>query len=163
MLDKTLAIILAGGMGLRLYPLTADRAKPTVPFGGNYRIIDFTLTNCLHSGLRRVLVLTQYKSHSLQNICAMAGPSSTRKFPTSQVQVDENAVVEDSILYDRAHVAASAHLKRCIVDKNVQIPPGEQIGFDSAADAVRSTVPESGITIVLKGYRFLTNISHSPE
>jgi glucose-1-phosphate adenylyltransferase len=66
MVDKTLAIILAGGVGSRLYPLTADRAKPAVPFGGNYRIIDFTLTNCLHSGLRRVLVLTQYKSHSLQ-------------------------------------------------------------------------------------------------
>ncbi|WP_051300079.1 glucose-1-phosphate adenylyltransferase [Methylobacter luteus] len=66
MLDKTLAIILAGGMGSRLHPLTSDRAKPAVPFGGNYRIIDFTLTNCLHSGLRRVLVLTQYKSHSLQ-------------------------------------------------------------------------------------------------
>lgn len=53
-------------MGSRLYPLTVDRAKPAAPFGGNYRIIDFTLTNCLHSGLRRVLVLTQYKSQSLQ-------------------------------------------------------------------------------------------------
>jgi glucose-1-phosphate adenylyltransferase len=66
MLDQTLTILLAGGAGARLHPLTADRAKPAVPFGGKYRIIDFTLTNCLHSGLRRVLVLTQYKSHSLQ-------------------------------------------------------------------------------------------------
>lgn len=66
MLDKTLTIILAGGVGSRLAPLTEDRAKPAVPFGGKYRIIDFTLANCLHSGLRRVLVLTQYKSHSLQ-------------------------------------------------------------------------------------------------
>ena len=66
MLDKTLAIILAGGVGSRLYPLTADRAKPAVPFGGKYRIIDFTLANCLHSDIRRILVLTQYKSHSLQ-------------------------------------------------------------------------------------------------
>ena len=65
-LSNTLCIILAGGVGSRLHPLTADRAKPAVPFGGKYRIIDFTLTNCLHSGLRRVLVLTQYKSHSLQ-------------------------------------------------------------------------------------------------
>lgn len=64
--DKTIAIILAGGIGSRLYPLTAERAKPAVPFGGRYRIIDFTLSNCLHSGLRRILVLTQYKSHSLQ-------------------------------------------------------------------------------------------------
>ncbi len=53
-------------MGSRLSPLTDNRAKPAVPFGGKYRIIDFTLTNCLHSGLRRILVLTQYKSHSLQ-------------------------------------------------------------------------------------------------
>jgi len=66
MLDKTLSIILAGGAGARLHPLTAERAKPAVPFGGKYRIIDFTLSNCLHSGLRRILVLTQYKSHSLQ-------------------------------------------------------------------------------------------------
>lgn len=66
MLDQTLTLILAGGLGSRLHPLTADRAKPAVPFGGKYRIIDFTLANCLHSGLRRVLVLTQYKSHSLQ-------------------------------------------------------------------------------------------------
>ncbi len=66
MQDKTLAIILAGGVGSRLHPLTADRAKPAVPFGGKYRIIDFTLANCLHSDIRRVLVLTQYKSHSLQ-------------------------------------------------------------------------------------------------
>lgn len=65
MLDETLTIVLAGGNGTRLKPLTADRAKPAVPFGGKYRIIDFTLSNCLHSGLRRVLVMTQYKSHSL--------------------------------------------------------------------------------------------------
>ena len=66
MQDKTISIILAGGIGSRLHPLTADRAKPAVPFGGRYRIIDFTLSNCLHSGLRRILVLTQYKSQSLQ-------------------------------------------------------------------------------------------------
>jgi glucose-1-phosphate adenylyltransferase len=60
-----LTIILAGGQGERLYPLTKDRSKPAVPFGGIYRIIDFTLSNCLNSDLRRILVLTQYKSHSL--------------------------------------------------------------------------------------------------
>ncbi len=66
MFSNTLAIILAGGVGSRLHPLTEDRAKPAVPFGGKYRIIDFVLSNCLHSGVRRVLMLTQYKSHSLQ-------------------------------------------------------------------------------------------------
>ncbi|MEH0688174.1 glucose-1-phosphate adenylyltransferase [Vibrio cholerae] len=65
-MQDALTVILAGGMGSRLSPLTDDRAKPAVPFGGKYRIIDFTLTNCLHSGLRKILVLTQYKSHSLQ-------------------------------------------------------------------------------------------------
>lgn len=60
-----LALILAGGKGSRLEPLTRDRAKPAVPFGGGYRIIDFTLSNCLNSGLRRILVLTQYKAASL--------------------------------------------------------------------------------------------------
>lgn len=60
-----LAIVLAGGRGTRLDPLTRDRAKPAVPFGGNYRIIDFALSNCLNSGLRRILVLTQYKAASL--------------------------------------------------------------------------------------------------
>ena len=63
--DKILTIILAGGQGKRLYPLTKDRAKPAVPFGGIYRIIDFTLSNCLNSGLRKIVVLTQYKSFSL--------------------------------------------------------------------------------------------------
>jgi len=59
------AVVLAGGRGARLGPLTRDRAKPAVPFGGSYRIIDFTLSNCLNSGLRRLLVLTQYKARSL--------------------------------------------------------------------------------------------------
>jgi glucose-1-phosphate adenylyltransferase len=65
-LQQTLVMLLAGGQGERLYPLTRDRAKPAVPFGGVYRIIDFGLSNCINSGLRRVLVLTQYKSFSLQ-------------------------------------------------------------------------------------------------
>jgi glucose-1-phosphate adenylyltransferase len=60
-----LVIILAGGHGERLYPLTRDRTKPAVPFGGTYRIIDFTLSNCVNSGFRQIFVLTQYKSYSL--------------------------------------------------------------------------------------------------
>lgn len=61
----TITIILAGGQGERLYPLTRDRTKPSVPFGGVYRIIDFTLSNCINSGLKRIFVFTQYKSFSL--------------------------------------------------------------------------------------------------
>ncbi len=406
MLDKTMTIILAGGVGSRLHPLTADRAKPAVPFGGNYRVIDFTLSNCLHSGLRRVLVLTQYKSHSLQKhlrdgwsifnpeiseyitpvppqmrtggswysgtadairqnlyllersnasyvvilsgdhiyrmdyaamlqfhreqgaeltiacmpvplasassfgimsvddaqrirafdekpnhptplpndphralasmgiyifnmdllsrelqvdqdlaasnhdfgkdiiprlinthtVCAypfggetgrvtqdkywrdvgtidsyytanmdllaqvppldlyqpdwairtyhgqnpparmspgplgqegqvinsllgtgtvVSGGTIRHSILFTQVQVDENAVVEDSILFEGVYVGATAQLKRCIVDKNVRIPPGERIGFDHTADAARFAISESGITVISKDYRFL--------
>jgi len=64
-LKDTLTLVLAGGPGERLYPLTRDRAKPAVPFGGQYRIIDFTLSNCANSGLHRIFILTQYKSYSL--------------------------------------------------------------------------------------------------
>ncbi|HON57574.1 MAG TPA: sugar phosphate nucleotidyltransferase, partial [bacterium] len=66
-LNKTLTIILAGGQGTRLAPLTIERAKPAVKFAGKYRIIDFVLNNCLNSGLRKIAVLTQYRSESLDN------------------------------------------------------------------------------------------------
>ena len=61
-MERTLAMVLAGGLGERLYPLTKVKAKPAVSFGAIYRIIDFTLSNCLHSGIRRLFVLTQHKS-----------------------------------------------------------------------------------------------------
>jgi len=66
MMRRVLTFIMAGGKGERLYPLTRDRTKPAVPFGGIYRIIDFTLSNCINSGLRHIYLLTQYKSESLQ-------------------------------------------------------------------------------------------------
>jgi glucose-1-phosphate adenylyltransferase len=62
---KVLGIVLAGGEGKRLWPLTADRAKPAVPFGGSFRLIDFVLSNLVNAGLWKICVLTQYKSHSL--------------------------------------------------------------------------------------------------
>ncbi len=64
-MHNTVAMVLAGGAGERLHPLTRDRAKPAVIFGGKYRIIDFTLSNCVNSGIRKIFVLPQYKSHSL--------------------------------------------------------------------------------------------------
>lgn len=63
--QQTLALVLAGGQGSRLHELTTWRAKPAVPFGGKFRIIDFVLSNCINSGIRRIGVITQYKSHSL--------------------------------------------------------------------------------------------------
>src|SRR5258707_11012619 len=73
----TLAVILAGGKGSRLEPLTRDRAKPAVPFGGPYPILDFTLSNCLNSGIPKMLLLTQYKAISLDRHINL-GP---RRFP----------------------------------------------------------------------------------
>jgi len=67
MSEGVVAVIMAGGMGERLRPLTDVRAKPAVPFGGVYRIIDFSLSNCINSDIKRIYVLTQYKSHSLSN------------------------------------------------------------------------------------------------
>jgi glucose-1-phosphate adenylyltransferase len=64
-MNNVLAILLAGGVGERLHPLTRDTAKPAVPFGGAYRIIDFTLSNCINSGVRRIFILTQYKALEL--------------------------------------------------------------------------------------------------
>jgi glucose-1-phosphate adenylyltransferase len=65
MVTRVFGMVLAGGEGKRLMPLTAERAKPAVPFAGSYRLIDFALSNLINSGLRRIVVLTQYKSHSL--------------------------------------------------------------------------------------------------
>jgi glucose-1-phosphate adenylyltransferase len=67
-----LAMVLAGGEGKRLFPLTADRAKPAVPFGGNYRLVDFVLSNLANAGYFKIVVLTQYKSHSLDRHIAQA-------------------------------------------------------------------------------------------
>ncbi|MDR1355197.1 MAG: glucose-1-phosphate adenylyltransferase [Propionibacteriaceae bacterium] len=70
-ISRVLSIVLAGGEGKRLLPLTEDRAKPAVPFGGTYRLIDFVLSNLINSDLRRIAVLTQYKSHSLDRHVSM--------------------------------------------------------------------------------------------
>ena len=64
-MEQILVILLAGGVGERLYPLTRDHAKPAMPFGGTHRLIDVTLSNCMNSGLRRVYILTQHKALSL--------------------------------------------------------------------------------------------------
>lgn len=75
-INDTLAMILAGGEGKRLYPLTKDRAKPAVPFGGRYRIIDFVLNNFINSGIFKIKVITQYKSDSLNKHISRGWPLS---------------------------------------------------------------------------------------
>src|SRR3954453_21788043 len=74
---KVLSIVLAGGEGKRLMPLTMDRAKPAVPFGGTYRLIDFVLSNLANAGMRQIAVLTQYKSHSLDKHISVTWRMST--------------------------------------------------------------------------------------
>src|SRR5277367_2623629 len=91
-----LTLVLAGGKGTRLEPLTRDRAKPAVPFGGLYRIVDFTLSNCINSGLRRILVLTQYKARSLDRHLAAGWGFLSRQLEEyvevlpPQQRIDEN-------------------------------------------------------------------------
>ncbi|SDQ43287.1 glucose-1-phosphate adenylyltransferase [Quadrisphaera sp. DSM 44207] len=77
MAPKVMAIVLAGGEGKRLMPLTADRAKPAVPFGGTYRLVDFALSNLVNSDYRKIVVLTQYKSHSLDRHVTVTWRMST--------------------------------------------------------------------------------------
>jgi glucose-1-phosphate adenylyltransferase len=95
-MTDVLTLILAGGKGTRLGPLTRDRAKPAVPFGGLYRIVDFTLSNCINSGLRRVLVLTQYKARSLDRHIAAGWSFLSRELDEyvevlpPQQRIDEN-------------------------------------------------------------------------
>ncbi len=95
-MKEVLTLILAGGKGTRLDPLTRDRAKPAVPFGGLYRIIDFTLSNCINSDLRRVLVLTQYKARSLDRHLAHGWSFLSRELDEyievlpPQQRIDEN-------------------------------------------------------------------------
>lgn len=74
--ERVLSIVLAGGAGTRLSPLTEDRAKPAVPFGGSYRIVDFVLSNLVNGGYRGIVVLTQYKSHSLDRHISTTWPMS---------------------------------------------------------------------------------------
>src|SRR4026208_1386595 len=78
--ETTLTFILAGGKGERLYPLTADQPKPVVPFGGVFRIIDFTLSNVLNSGLRHIYVLTQYKHDPLHSYVRNGWPQLCDEF-----------------------------------------------------------------------------------
>ncbi len=96
-IDRTLALVLAGGRGSRLEGLTDWRAKPAVPFGGKYRLIDFALSNCLNSGISRIGVLTQYMSHSLNQhvqqgwrLTAANGNPMVELLPAQQRTVEHN-------------------------------------------------------------------------
>src|SRR6476469_128929 len=90
--DEAMALVLAGGAGSRLGRLTAGQTKAAVPFGGRYRVIDFTLSNCVNSKLRRIAVLTQYKSQSLiRHVHSGWGSCTARSTSTSRFGPRSNA------------------------------------------------------------------------
>jgi glucose-1-phosphate adenylyltransferase len=82
-MERVLAVLLGGGVGERLYPLTCDNARPAVRFGGIYRLIDITLSNCINSGLRRVYILTQHKAFYTQAYFKGRGSALSLRFWSS--------------------------------------------------------------------------------
>jgi glucose-1-phosphate adenylyltransferase len=140
---KIFTMVLAGGKGERLNPLTEQRAKPAVPFGGKYRIIDFTLSNCLNSGLRQIAVLIQYKSHSLDRhirigwniLNAELGEYITSVPPQQRISEDwyrgtADAVFQNLFLLDPEQpeyllVLAGDHIYKMNLRRHVQPDAGE--------------------------------------
>ena len=115
-MENVLAILLAGGAGERLYPLTRDTAKPAVPFGGAYRIIDFTLSNCINSDVRRIFILTQYKALDLIRhirdgwniLSSELGEYIEIIPPMQQVSVDWYQGTADAVFQNWQTIAAEA-------------------------------------------------------
>jgi glucose-1-phosphate adenylyltransferase len=147
------AVVLAGGKGTRLEPLTRDRTKPAVPFGGAYRIIDFTLSNCLNSGLRRMLVLTQYKaasldrhiSHGWQFLCPELGEFITTLPPEQRIgehwyQGTADAVYQNIYTIERERpehvlILSGDHIYRMDYSRMLKDH------FESGADATIACIP----------------------
>ena len=90
-ISKTLAIIMGGGAGTRLFPLTKERSKPAVPLGGKYRLVDIPISNCLNSGLRGIYILTQFNSTSLHR--HINSSYKFDDFTPSFVEIDAGTVV----------------------------------------------------------------------
>ena len=136
-MENVLAILLAGGTGERLYPLTRDTAKPAVPFGGAYRIIDFTLSNSINSNVRRIPILTQYKSLELI------------RHIRDGVRVNSYCEIEYSILMPNAEIGRYSRISRAIINTGVKVPESSVIGFDPEAGRAKGYhVTEGGIAVV---------------
>ncbi|HLQ43092.1 MAG TPA: sugar phosphate nucleotidyltransferase, partial [Planctomycetaceae bacterium] len=146
-------LILAGGKGDRLQPLTRDRAKPAVPFGGCYRIVDFTLSNCINSGLRRILTLTQYKAASLDRHINLAWRFLCRELdefidvlpPQQRLGVQwytgtANAVYQNIFTIEKSH---PTHVVILSGDHIYKMDYSEMIGshIDSGADLTIGCLP----------------------
>ena len=178
---NVLAIILAGGVGERLQPLTQYRTKPAVPFGGKYRIIDFTLSNCLHSGLRRMLVLTQYKSHSLHKHLrdgwSVFNPElgeyvtpvpAQMRHGDKWYQGTADAIYQNDYLIKRSHadytiILSGDHIYR--MDYASMLKTHQQLGADATVACMKVPVEEGaqfGI-LVTDAKRKITRFAEKPE
>src|SRR5258705_1791939 len=159
-MKDVLAVVLAGGKGARLGPLTRDRAKPAVPFGGIYRIVDFTLSNCLNSGLRRILVLTQYKAMSLDRhitlgwrnyLCRELGEFIDVVPPQQRIdgnwyQGTADAVYQNIYTLEKERpeyvvILAGDHIYK--MNYQAMVDYHCQVGADLTIGALRVTVPEA--------------------
>lgn len=144
-------MVLAGGKGTRLHPLTLERAKPAVPFGGKYRIVDFVLSNLVNSGVYSTYVLTQFKSQSLlqhlRNTWQFGGLVRNSVLGRA-VRVHSGAIVEDSVIFDNCDIGRNARVRRAILDKNVLVAEGVAIGYDLDNDRSQYHVSENDIVVV---------------
>jgi ADP-glucose pyrophosphorylase len=148
---RVLAMVLAGGKGTRLHPLTLERANPAVPFGGKYRIVDFVLSNLVNSGVYSTYVLTQFKSQSLlqhlRNTWQFGGLVRNSVLGRA-VRVHSGAIVEDSVIFDNCDIGRNARVRRAILDKNVLVAEGVAIGYDLDNDRSQYHVSENDIVVV---------------
>src|SRR5215469_955634 len=171
-MENILAILLAGGAGERLYPLTKDIAKPAVPFGGAYRIIDFTLSNCINSDVRRILILTQYKSlelirhirHGWNILSPEMGEYIETLPPMKRVHDDWYQGTADAVFqnYHRIEAEAPSHVLILSADHIYKMDYGDMVEWHrrQSADITIATIqappeeaPRFGVVEIGDDYR----------
>src|SRR5258708_16161478 len=180
---RVLGIVLAGGKGTRLYPLTKERAKPAVPFGGKYRIIDFVLSNFINSGIYSIYVLTQFKSQSLlqhlsegwqfgsllKNQFSMPVPAQMRTPGETWYQGTADAIYQNVNLIEQAypHVVAifgADHIYRMNVTNMIEFHEHKRAQVTIAAIPVeRKMASEFGVLEVATHGRVLKFHEKNPD